>query len=115
MLVPHTIFERLLNITQHRRLLNIVGYSTSSITQHRQPCPIEIRRLIKKIQDCEASSVTRPHRLLDLTNVRMLSDVCAGYVLRMLSDVFAGYVCVLYRIYVQAIQIRFAGYLLKIN
>jgi hypothetical protein len=25
--------------TQHRRLLNIVGYSTSSVTQHRQPCP----------------------------------------------------------------------------
>jgi hypothetical protein len=25
--------------TQHRRLLNIVGYSTSSATQHRQPCP----------------------------------------------------------------------------
>jgi hypothetical protein len=22
-----------------RRLLNIVGYSTSSVTQHRQPCP----------------------------------------------------------------------------
>jgi hypothetical protein len=37
--------------TQHRRLLNIIGYSTSSVTQHRQPCPIEIRRLIKKIQD----------------------------------------------------------------
>jgi hypothetical protein len=25
--------------TRHRRLLNIVGYSTSSMTQHRQPCP----------------------------------------------------------------------------
>jgi hypothetical protein len=25
--------------TQHRRLLNIVGYSTSSVIQHRQPCP----------------------------------------------------------------------------
>jgi hypothetical protein len=34
------------SVTQHRRLLNIFGYSTSSTLS-----TIEIRRLIKKIQD----------------------------------------------------------------
>jgi hypothetical protein len=41
------LYRRLLDIvgystssaTQHRRLLDIVGYSTSSVIQHRQPCP----------------------------------------------------------------------------
>jgi hypothetical protein len=63
-----------------RRLLNIVGYSTSAVTPHRRLLnivgdsssstlsTIGIRRLIQKIQDYQASSVTRPHRLLDLTN-----------------------------------------------
>jgi hypothetical protein len=46
--------------------------------------------------------ITRPHRLLDLTNLRTLSDLFAGYVCvccqilllvisRFVSDVFAGY------------------------
>jgi hypothetical protein len=51
------------SVTQHRRLLDVVGYSTSSVTQHRRLLnivgdstsptlsTIEIRRLIKNIQD----------------------------------------------------------------
>jgi hypothetical protein len=52
--------------------------------------------------------VTRPHRLLDLTNLRMLSDLLAGcFCVFYLSDVFAGYVCVVYQMYLHV----FAGYL----
>jgi hypothetical protein len=51
------------SVTQHRRLLNIVGYSISSVTHNRRLLNIvgdstsftlstlEIRRLIKNIQD----------------------------------------------------------------
>jgi hypothetical protein len=59
----HTSGGFVSSVTRHRRLLDIVGYSTSSVTRHRRLLnivgdstsstlsTIEIRRLIKNIQD----------------------------------------------------------------
>jgi hypothetical protein len=61
--------------TQHRRLLNIVSYSTSSVIQHHQPCPqAQLRDELRKPR------ITRPHRLLDLTNLRIY-ELCQIYLL----------------------------------
>jgi hypothetical protein len=56
--------------------------------------------------------VTRPHRLLDLTNVGSLSDVFAGYCCVLYQIDLLVICCVLYPIYLLAILILFAGYLL---
>jgi hypothetical protein len=62
--------------------------------------------------------ISRPHRLLDLTNLGTLSDLFAGYfcvlcqihllvILVILSDLFAGYFCVFCRIYLLVISAYF--------
>jgi hypothetical protein len=51
------------NVTQRRRLLNVVGYSTSAgYSTSSTLSTIKIRRLSENIQDYWTSPTTRPHQ-----------------------------------------------------
>jgi hypothetical protein len=59
--------------TQHRRLLNIVRYSTSSVTQHHQPCPqAKLGDQLRKSK----TPTTRPHQF---TNLRIFPGLFTDY------------------------------------